>query len=170
MMTISIIVAVGNRNAIGLNNQLLWHLPSDMKFFREKTSGHCVLTGRKNYESIPEKFRPLPHRTNIVVTTQKDYNAPGAYVFGSIEEGIAFAAQKGETELFIIGGGEIYRQVMEKKLVDKLYITIVEGDFEADTFFPQLEENEWKEVSRERKMPDDKNKFAHSFVEFIRIS
>ena len=169
-MIISIIVAVAKNNAIGKNNQLLWHLPSDMKFFRERTTGHCVLTGRKNYESIPEKFRPLPNRTNIVVTTQKTYNAPGAHVFGSIEEGIEFARGKNETELFIIGGGEIYRQVMEKHLVHKLYITFIEGDFEADTFFPEIDCTRWTELSRTRVEADEKNKLAHCFVEFLRKS
>ena len=94
VLKISIIVAVAENNVIGKNNALVWHLPDDMKYFKEKTKGHCIITGRKNYESIPEKFRPLPGRTNIVVTRQKNYSAPGAIVVGTIEKAIETAKQK----------------------------------------------------------------------------
>ena len=87
-MLISIIVAVAQNQVIGKDNQLVWHLPDDMKYFIDKTKGHCIITGRKNYESIPEKFRPLPNRTNIVITRQKNYEAPGATVVGSVEEAL----------------------------------------------------------------------------------
>ena len=165
-MIISHIVATSKNKAIGKNNQLLWHLPADMKFFKEKTKGHCILTGRKNYESIPEKFRPLPNRTNIVITREKNYAAPGAIVLNSIEAGIRYALEKGETELFIIGGGEIYKQSIE--LCNKLYITLVEGDFEADTFYPELDPRLWKKESSELKPKDEKNKYDMEFCVYVK--
>src|SRR3569832_1266559 len=121
-MNISIIVASGSNNAIGKNNSLIWHLPADMKFFKEKTTGHCIITGRKNYEYIPEKFRPLSNRTNIIVTRQKEYVAPGTLITGSIQEAIDNAtpiekAMHGNAEEnFKIGGGDIFRHSLH--LVD----------------------------------------------------
>src|SRR3954465_7549819 len=132
-MSISLIVAVGSNNAIGKNNTLIWHLPADMKFFKEKTTGHCIITGRKNYESIPEKFRPLPNRTNIVITRQKDYQAPGAIVTDSIEKALELAEKSGDEEIFIIGGAEIFRQCIN--ITDRIYLTKIHHSFEGDVFF-----------------------------------
>ncbi len=168
-MKVSIIVAVATNNAIGKDNDLLWHLPADMKYFKEITNGHHILTGRKNYESIPEKFRPLPNRTNIVITRNKNYQAPGAYVFAAIQEGISFAEKNGETELFIIGGGEIYRQCIEQNLVRKIYLTRVHQNFEADTFFPELDENYWQITAENFKEKDEKNKIDCTFLELEKI-
>ena len=138
-MIVSIIVAVSENNVIGKDNSLIWHLPADMKFFKEKTTGHCIITGRKNYESIPEKFRPLPNRTNIVITRQKNYIAPGAIVVGSLEEAFEKNLQIGADadEVFIIGGAEIFKQSMH--LVDKLYITRIHHNFDGDVFFPDID-------------------------------
>lgn len=168
-MKISIIVAIAKNNAIGKNNDLLWKLPADMKYFKEKTMGHCVLTGRKNYESIPEKFRPLPGRTNIVVTRDKSYNAPGAHVVDSIEAGIEFARSTGETELFIIGGGQIYMECMVKNLVDTLYVTHVNEVFEADTFFPAFNPHKWHKTLSEMCSPDEKNAYAYEFAVYNKV-
>lgn len=165
---ISIIVAVAENNAIGKNNQLLWHLPADMKIFKEKTTGHCVITGRKNYESIPEKFRPLPNRTNIVITRQKEYSAPGALVVHSLQQAIEKAMTKGDNEIFIIGGGEIYAQSIP--LADKIYLTKVHATFEADTFFPKLNMNEWQITSSKYFNADEKNKYSFTFFELNRIN
>ena len=132
-MLISIIVAVAENHVIGKDNQLVWHLPDDMKYFIEKTKGHCIITGRKNYESIPEKFRPLKGRTNIVVTRQNNYAAPGAIVVNTIQKAIETAKGQGETECFIIGGADIYKQTIE--LTDKLYYTKIFHSFEGDAFF-----------------------------------
>lgn len=159
---ISIIVAIAQNNAIGKNNQLLWHLPADMKIFREKTTGHCVITGRKNYESIPEKFRPLPNRTNIVITRQHNYAAPGAIVVSSLQEAIEKAKATGDDEIFIIGGGEIYAQAIS--IADKIYLTKVHHSFDADTFFPQLNMNEWEIISSSLFPADEKNSYAFSFL------
>ncbi|MFN4233911.1 MAG: dihydrofolate reductase [Bacteroidia bacterium] len=165
---ISIIVAVAENNAIGKNNQLLWHLPADMKIFKEKTTGHCVITGRKNYESIPEKYRPLPNRTNIVITRQENYSAPGAIVVKSLQEAIEKAKATGDNEIFIIGGGEIYAQAIP--LADKVYLTKVHETFEADTFFPKLNMNEWQIISSMYFNADGKNKHSFTFFELKRIS
>lgn len=165
-MNISIIVAVGSNRAIGKNNSLIWHLPADMKFFKEKTTGHCIITGRKNYESIPEKFRPLSNRTNIIITRQRDYHAPGTIVTGSIEEAIEKAKQLGDKEVFIIGGGDIFKQSLH--LADTLYLTEIEESFDADVFFPQLNRQEWQEVERVKGIRDEKNKYDYSFVTYKR--
>jgi dihydrofolate reductase len=164
-MKTSIIVAAASNNAIGKDNDLLWHLPADMKHFKQLTSGHCILTGRKNFESIPEKFRPLPNRTNIIITRNKDLKVDTCHVFTSIQEGIDFAKSTGEQELFIIGGGEIYRESIEQNLIRKIYLTRVHQTFAADTFFPELEEKDWEVVSELFMAKDEKNPFDCTFYE-----
>ncbi|MBN8702025.1 MAG: dihydrofolate reductase [Bacteroidetes bacterium] len=164
-MKISLIAAIATNNAIGKDNNLLWHLPADMKIFKEKTTGHCIVTGRKNYESIPEKFRPLPNRTNIVITRNPNYNAPGAIVASSVQEAIEIAKQKGESELFIIGGAEIYKQTID--IADTLYITHVDGTFEADAFFPEITSS-WKQIEKRDYVQDEKNKYNFSLIEYTK--
>jgi dihydrofolate reductase len=160
---IVIIVAATENNAIGKDNRLLWRLPDDMKFFKEKTEGHCVITGRRNYESIPEKFRPLPGRTNIVVTRQTEYAAPGAIVVGSLEAGINVARERGESICYIIGGGEIYLQAMD--VADSIWLTRVYTVLDADTFFPDLS-GEWQEVERIPHEKDEKHAYAFDFIRY----
>ncbi len=164
---ISLIVAVAENNVIGKDNTLIWHLPADMKYFKEKTTGHTIITGRKNYESIPEKFRPLPNRTNIVITRQKDYNASGAIVCNTIESAIERAKQNNDTEIFIIGGAEIYKQSLH--LADKIYLTKIKHHFEGDAFFPEINFNEWKETERTAGITDEKNKYPHDFITYEKI-
>ena len=166
-MKISIIVAVAENNVIGKDNKLIWHLPSDMKYFKEKTLGHCVITGRKNYESIPEKFRPLPNRTNIVITRQKKYSALGAIVVGSFEDAIEKAKQTGDEEIFIIGGAEIFTQSMH--LADKLYLTKIHHSFVGDVYFPLISASEWKETDHKKGIVDEKNKYEHDFITYEKI-
>ncbi len=166
-MIISSIAAVATNNVIGKNNQLIWRLPADMKYFKDITEGHCVVTGRKNYESIPLKFRPLINRTNIVVTHQKNYPAPGAIVVNSIEDAVKAAQGMGETELFIIGGAEIYKQTLS--IVDKIYLTEVRNSFDGDAFFPEIDRKVWKEVAREDMPIDEKHKFPYSFCVLEKI-
>lgn len=161
-MILSIIVAVAENGAIGKDNKLIWNLPADMKFFREKTVGHFIITGRKNYESIPEKFRPLPNRTNIIITRQKDYHAPGTIIVSSVEAALDYARRHSDKEeVFIIGGAEIFNQVMPE--VDRVYLTRVHHHFEGDVFFRDLSGEEWKLVYSKRFEPDEKNKYAHTF-------
>lgn len=143
-MKIAIIVAMDKNRGIGKDNDLLWHLPSDMKFFKETTTDNIVVMGRKNYESIPEKYRPLPHRENVILTRNKDFKAPGCLVFNSFEELLAHYADEEDRMMFIIGGGEIYKQALDKDLVDEMYITKVEKAFDADTFFPEINLRDWR--------------------------
>ncbi|MGZ4035537.1 MAG: dihydrofolate reductase [Bacteroidia bacterium] len=163
-MSISIIVAVANNNVIGKDNTLVWHLPADMKFFKEKTTGHCIITGRKNYESIPEKFRPLPNRTNIVITRQENYSAPGAVIVSSVEDAIEKAKQTGDDEIFIIGGAEIFKQSLH--LANKIYFTKIYHSFEGDVFFPEINPSEWKETNRIKGLKDEKNIYEHDYITF----
>ena len=159
-MKISLIAAVGSNNVIGTEGDLPWNLPDDMKFFSRTTKGHHVLMGRKNYESIPQKYRPLPGRPNLVVTRQEDYKAEGAHVFQSIKAAVAFAEAAGEEELFIIGGGEIYQQTIEQ--ADKLYITHVDASPSGDAKFPAFDPKAFdKEVIEEHSKDDVHN---HSFT------
>ncbi len=160
-MILSIIVAVAENNVIGKDNTLIWSLPADMKFFKEKTKGHVIITGRKNYESIPEKYRPLPDRTNIVITRQPDYKAPGAIVFASIDAAIQYTKQHHTNEeVFIIGGAEIYRQTIS--ICDRIYLTRIHHSFDGDAFFPELNTH-WKLVHDENVATDEKNKYPFTF-------
>jgi len=158
-MIVSLIVAVAENNVIGKDNDLIWHLPKDMAFFKTTTLNHHVVTGRKNYESIPEKYRPLVDRTNIVVTHQKNYAEKGCEIANSIESAIDLARKNGETECFIIGGGQIYKSVLENNLVNQMYITHVLHSFEGDTFFPAFDSSKWGEETLITHLKDEKNKY-----------
>ncbi len=167
MQTI-LIVAIAQNNAIGKDNNLLWHLPADMKFFKEQTSEHTIITGRKNYESIPEKFRPLPNRMNIVVTRDKNYQATGAFVVNSLEEAIEKAKKSGAEKCFIIGGGQIYKECLEKNLIDEMLITHVEAAPQADTFFPEIDSAKWEKALVSEIKPDEKNKFSMEIFRYLK--
>ncbi len=159
-MSRKIIVATDRNGGIGKDNDLLWHLPADMQFFKSKTSGHIVIMGRKNYESIPEKFRPLPNRTNIVLTRNPDYEAPGCAVFHSLEACMeSLAQEKLRKDIYIIGGGEIYRKALQLGVVDEMYITHVDHVFDADTFFPETDPEEWTSEEILRHPADEKNPY-----------
>jgi dihydrofolate reductase len=161
-MILSIIAAAAENNVIGKDNALIWNLPADMKFFKETTKGSPVITGRKNYESIPQKYRPLPDRTNIVITRQLGYKAPGAVVVGSIDEGLKYVRQNfANQEVFIIGGAEIYRQTIS--VCDKIYLTRIHHSFEGDAFFPELALNDWKLTEEKDHSADEKNKYPFTF-------
>lgn len=160
-MKISIIVAADEQNGIGKNNELLCHLPADLKYFKNLTTGHSILMGRKTYESIG---KPLPNRTNIVISRNTNF-IEGCFVFNTIEAGIAYAKTLNETELFIIGGDSIYVQVLNES--DTIYLTRTHHVFEADAFFPLLESN-WKLSSEIKNLADEKNKFDYSFQVFER--
>ncbi|SOD14669.1 dihydrofolate reductase [Pedobacter xixiisoli] len=156
MNQITIVVAVSENNAIGKDNQLLWHLPADLKHFKNKTTGKTIIMGRKTYNSIG---KPLPNRRNIVITRQRGLQLAGIEVVNSLEEAISIC--KADEEVFIIGGAEIYRQALP--LVHKIELTRVHQEFEADAFFPELASETWKEVWKEDHLPDEKNKFAYTF-------
>jgi dihydrofolate reductase len=161
-MIISLIAALTKNRVIGKNNDLPWHLPDDMKYFMQTTKAHHVIMGRKNYESIPEKFRPLPNRTNIVVTRQKNFSAPGCFPVNTLEAGIEMARQQGEKELFIIGGSEIYALGMA--YADQLYLTEIDASLEGDTYFPAFSKEDWLELSRTHHEADARHAHAFDFV------
>ena len=168
-MTVSLIVAVSENGVIGKDNDLIWHLPKDMRFFKETTMGHHVIMGRKNFESIPHKYSPLPNRTNVIITKQTDYIAEFCVVVNSVEAAIEIANKNGYNEPFIIGGGQIYRLALEENLVDKIYLTKVHHSFEGDTFFPELN-SDWKEIERIDCKADEKHAHDYSFLTFEKIN
>jgi dihydrofolate reductase len=161
-MIISMIAAVSKNRVIGKDNDLPWKLPDDMKFFMETTKGHHAIMGRKNYESIPHKFKPLPNRTNIVVTRQKNFNAPGCIVVDSVEKGLTIARQNHETEAFVIGGAEIYK--LGLPFADRLYLTEINAEIEGDTFFPEYDKTQWQEASRQHHDKDERHVYDFDFV------
>jgi len=162
-MKASLIVAVSQNGVIGKDNDLIWHLPKDMKFFKDTTMGHHVIMGRKNFESIPHKYRPLPNRTNVIITRNSDYKAEGCLVVNSVEEALKVAESNGENEAFIIGGGQIYKLAVDADLVDRIYLTRIHHSFDGDTFFPELNPD-WIELKREDYFKDDNHKYDYSFI------
>ena len=161
-MTISIIAAVSENRVIGKGNNLPWNLPDDMKYFMKTTSEHHVLMGRKNFLSIPEKFRPLPNRHNIVLTRNKNFSAPGCTVVHNLREGIEIGRRNNEKEFFIIGGAEVYQQAFP--FTTKLYLTEIHAEVEGDVFFPEFQKSEWEELSRIPHEVDDRHALAFDFV------
>jgi dihydrofolate reductase len=166
-MIVSAIAALSKNKVIGKNNDLPWRLPDDMKFFMETTKGHHVVMGRKNYDSLHERFKPLPDRTNIVITRQKEFKAPGCTVLNAIEPALEMARRNSEPECFIIGGAEIYRLAMP--YTSRLYLTEIDAVVEGDTFFPELNADDWKEVSRRRHPADLRHPYAFDIVVYDRI-
>ncbi len=159
---IAIVVAVAANNVIGNNNQLAWHLPADLKHFKQLTMGHPMVMGRKTYESIG---KPLPGRTTIIVTTQKNYTATGCIVTHSLKEALAEALAL-DAHVCVVGGAEIYKQVLPQ--VDTIYLTRLHHTIEGDTYFPTLNEEEWQVLSEEKHTPDEKNKYTYSFIQLKR--
>lgn len=155
-MTKTIVVAISENNAIGKDNQLLWYLPADLKHFKNITTGHTVIMGRKTFDSVG---KPLPNRRNIIITRHV-MHIEGCEVVSSIEAALALCAD--EEEVFIVGGAEIYRQSIH--LTDRIYLTIVHQKFDADSFFPQINFDEWRETARADHQPDEKNKLPYSFI------
>lgn len=158
---VSAIVAAAENNAIGKDNELLWHLPNDLRFFKQTTSGHAVIMGRKTYESVG---KPLPNRRNLVVTRQKDYVLEGAEVVHSLEAALARCSD--ETEVFIVGGAEIYRQALP--ITHRVYLTRVHAELPGDAYFPDLDERDWVLVSEEKHNPDERHAYGYSFQVYER--
>lgn len=161
----SIIAAVAENNVIGKDNDLVWHLPADLKYFKETTKGHFIMMGRKTFESFG---KPLPNRTHIIITRDESYTYPGCYVVHNLEDAYKIAEENNRSEIFILGGAEIYRQSIDH--ADRLYITEIKASFDGDTFFPEINKNKWKEVERSDFEPDEKNKYPYSFVRYERVS
>lgn len=160
---ISLIWAMDDNRLIGVENRLPWKLPADMKWFRRHTLGKTIVMGRKTFESFGSK--PLPERTNIVVTRDEGYQAPGAIVVHSIDEALQAAA--GEQEIFIIGGASFYEQMLP--CADRLYITQVHGTFTGDAWFPSFDMSRWRSVTSEESRVDEKNPYCCTFTIFERI-
>ncbi|WP_269226458.1 dihydrofolate reductase [Flavobacterium eburneipallidum] len=158
---IIMIAAVAENNALGKNNDLLWHLPNDFKRFKAVTSGHYIIMGRKTFESFP---KPLPNRTHVIITRQKDFQYEGCIVVDSIQKAIE-VCPKNET-IFVIGGGEIYTQSMA--FADQLDITRVHHSFEADVYFPEINPEIWDLTSETFNTKDEKHLFDYTFQTFVR--
>ena len=159
-----IIAAAAENNALGKDNDLVWHLPDDFKRFKQLTSGHHIIMGRKTFESFP---KPLPNRTHVIITRQKNYEVPeGCMIVNNLEEAIAICPNE-ETN-YIIGGGEIYKQSMD--LADKIELTRVHTEVEADTFFPQIINSDWSIINEEYHPSDEKHKFAFTYFTYIRAT
>jgi dihydrofolate reductase len=159
---LTIIAAVGENDAIGMNNELIWHLSDDLKHFKNLTKDHCMIMGRKTFESFP---KPLPNRTHIVITRQQNYKVPeGVIVVQTIED--ALDAAKDDKQPFVIGGGEIYKLAMP--LAHKIELTRVHASFEGDTFFPKIDKTIWKEVNKTFHEKDDKHDYPFSFITYTR--
>ena len=159
---ITIIAAAASNDALGKDNKLIWHLSKDLQHFKTLTNGHAVIMGRKTFESMP---RALPNRTNIVITRQSDYLAENITVTSSLSEALTIA--KDDPRPFIIGGGEIYKEAMS--IADEIELTRVHADFEADTFFPEINSHQWKEVWREDHAADEKHAHAFTFIRYQKI-
>ena len=162
-MTISLVVAAAENNAIGKNNQLLWHLPNDLKFFKNTTWGMVVIMGRKTFEAVN---KPLPGRVNIVITRQPDWKREDTIIAENLNGALQIAAETHFKEAFVIGGGEIYKQAMT--VADKIYITRVHATLEADTFFPVIDEKGWELISNEDFKKDAKHQYDYSFQTWIK--
>lgn len=162
-MKISCIVATAKNNVIGKDNQIPWHLPADLKYFKKTTTGHHILMGRNCFESIG---RALPKRTNVIITRDMFYAVSNCLIAHSVGEALSIAEANGEEEAFIIGGGQIYEQTID--LWDKLYLTEVDLEVEGDVFFPQIDMSEWKLSKKQDCLKDEKNTHNYSFRQYER--
>jgi dihydrofolate reductase len=166
MQIVSIMTAMDKKRAIGKGSGLPWpSLPADMAYFEAVTLGHAIIMGRRTFETIGSK--PLPGRSNIVISRQTDYKADGCEVAQSLEDALALA---GDGEVFIVGGAEIYRQALHSDLVNRMYVTRVEGEFLADTFFPEFDISLWTKVKSTPHTRDDKNPYDFTFVVLEKVS
>ena len=165
-MRIKLIVAASENNVIGVKNDLPWHLPDDMDFFKKKTLNSTVIMGKNNFLSIPEKFRPLIKRTNIILTRNKSFYAEGCIVTNSLESAIELAKNE-KKDIFIIGGGLVYKYALEKKMVDLIYLTRVHAQIKGDTFFPILNMKNWEVIDKKTNLKDDKHKYDFTFFTLI---
>ena len=163
--TISFVVAMDRNRLIGQGSGLPWRLPDEIRRFKEITMGHPVLMGRKTYETIPQKFRPLPGRTNIILTRQQEYDAPGCIVVHSLQE--ALSAVSPEEELMVIGGSQLFDALLP--IVDRLYLTEIDDEYEGDVYFPALDMNQWREVAREEHPRDDRHASPFVFLVLDRV-
>lgn len=167
-MKVSLIVAMDLDRGIGRNNDLMWHLPNDMKFFKDTTQEQIVVMGRKNYDSIPEKYRPLPNRENVVLTRNSEFTAGECPVFHSLEECLKVYENESERVVFMIGGGEIYRLALEANVVDEMYITHINHRYGADTFFPEFNLKDWEVQTIQEQAKDERHEASFTVLKYSR--
>ena len=166
-MKVALIVAMDAQRGIGRDNDLMWHLPSDMRFFKNTTEGHIVVMGRKNWDSIPLKYRPLSNRLNVVLTRNTALKLEDAVVFNALNTCLDTYAQD-ERTCFIIGGGEIYKMALEMDCVDEMYITEIDHTYGADTFFPVIDEAKWNKDLISFQDKDEKHNASFSIYKYTR--
>ncbi len=159
---ITIIAAIGKNNELGKDNDLIWHLPNDLKRFKKVTAGHHVIMGRKTYESLG---KPLPNRTNIIITRNSNFKANNCVIVHSLEE--AIEAAKEDANPYILGGAEIYKQALQ--IADSLDLTHVDATLDADAFFPEIDKKRWTEIAREDHFKDDRHQYDYSFVTYKKV-
>lgn len=167
-MKIALIVAMDLERGIGRDNDLMWHMPNDMKFFKDTTKGEIVVMGRKNYDSIPEKYRPLPGRENVVLTRTAGFEAENCQIFNSLEACIEFYKNETERTVFIIGGGQIYKLALEAGIIDEMYITHINHKYGADTFFPDFDLKKWTVETIMKQDIDEKHKASFGVMKYSR--
>lgn len=165
-----LIVARSANNVIGKDNDLIWHLPADMRFFTQSTLGHVVIMGRRNWDSIPAKYRPLKDRLNVVVTRNKDFTHSDCVTFHSLKEAVEAYKSDAQRETFIIGGGQIYKEALDQNLVDEMYITEIENEFDGDTWFPQFDEKLWTKELILDHPKDDKNNWNFKVWKYRKVN
>lgn len=161
----TIVVAISDNYVIGKDNDLIWHMPADLAHFKRVTKGKYVLMGRKSFESIG---KPLPNRTNLIITRQPNYEAAGTVVLGSLDEALHYSEQAGQEEAIILGGGQIYAEALERDLADEMIITEVKAMFEGDTHFPDFDKSQWEETQRVVNQADERNPYDYNFVWYRR--
>jgi len=160
---ISLIVAMDSKGVIGKNNQLPWHLPADLKYFKEVTTGHPIVMGRKTRDSIG---RNLPNRENVIITRDRNYECNGCTILHSIDELKAWSNSHNDIEIFIIGGAEIFKETMD--IIDRLYITLIEEEFDGDTYFPTVDLEKWNLIKKQKGIQDSKNTYNYNFYIYDR--
>lgn len=164
-MNLSLIAAVANNHVIGHKNRMAWHMPADLKHFKRLTMNHTLIMGRKTYESIG---KPLKGRKTVIVTNNRQYDAPGCLVAGSVEEVIQLVRK--EQEVFVAGGAEIYRQTIDLPQTKRMYITRIYADVEGDAFFPLIDPAQWELADRETHQADENNPYPYAFLTYRKIS
>jgi dihydrofolate reductase len=162
-MNVTLIAAMAQNRVIGKDNSLIWHFPDDLKHFKKLTSGHHIIMGRKTFESVG---RPLPNRTNIIITRQKDYHAEGCLVADSLDAALALV--ENDEQPFIVGGAEIYKLALEK--ANTIELTLIKADYEGDTYFPEFDTSVWKLARGEKKEADDKHAHPFEYLTYKKIS
>jgi len=168
-MKVSLIVAMDLDRGIGKNNDLMWHLPNDMRFFKDTTEEQIVIMGRKNYDSIPDKYRPLRNRLNVILTRNESFEAEDCEVFHSLDDALFHYKDETERTVFIIGGGQVYRQVMEDDLIDEMYITHINHSYGAETFFPEFDLKDWRVETIFEQEIDERHSESFTAMKYTKV-